>query len=274
MTFRSGQTPGSIECEPEGRTNYTCSGLLRAAVAIALCVILSAGGLDAYAAGTPAPYASQTSDALDDYDTPDAHLVADPLEGWNRVWFSFNDFVLLRIGKPVYKGYEAVTPEELRSGVRNFFHNILFPLRFVNNILQGRFNAAGVEMGRFIVNTSVGMGGLIDVAKKDKPVVPVEDEDMGQTLGVWGFGEGFYLVWPFFGPSTLRDTAGFAGDYFLDPTWFALSVEESIAANGYKQLNGLGPTIDGYESLKSGSVEPYTAVRNAYIQLRREKIRR
>lgn len=221
-----------------------------------------------------APAKGGIDDELDDYDTTDAYLVPDPLEGWNRMWFGFNDFVLLRIGKPVYRGYEAVTPHELRSGVRNFFHNLLFPVRFVNNLLQGKFSAAGVEMGRFIVNTTVGMGGLIDVAKKDKPVVETDNEDLGQTLGVWGFGEGFYIVWPFFGPSTLRDSVGFTGDYFLDPTWFAITFEESLAANSYKQLNDLGPTVDAYEGLKSGSVEPYSAVRNAYIQLRRDKVER
>lgn len=247
--------------------------LLAALLFLAPVTVLAANGAEVLAE-TSAASGTTISDDLDDYSVSPEDHVADPLESWNRMWFHFNDFVLLKMGKPLYSGYEAVTPSELRTGVRNFFHNVLFPVRFVNALLQGEFLAAGVEFDRFMINTIVGFGGFIDVAKKDKPIVEPDVKDMGQTFGRWGMGEGIYLVWPFFGPSTLRDTAGMAGDYFLDPTWILLTLDQGIATNTYREVNNLGPTIDTYEGLKSGSVEPYTAMRDAYIQMRRNIIER
>lgn len=221
-----------------------------------------------------APHAPPTLSAdLDDYDTRNEDMVADPLEGWNRMWFAVNDVLLLKVIKPVHQGYVAVTPDELRSGVRNFFHNLAFPLRFLNCLLQGKPKEAGVEMGRFIINSTVGMAGFIDVAKKDKPIVEPDKEDFGQTLGAWGAGEGFYLVWPVIGPSTLRDSVGLAGDYFADPLGYM--VDDDLLYMGgraYGEFNKADEAIAGYEAVTKSAVEPYTSVRNAYIQMRRAKV--
>jgi phospholipid-binding lipoprotein MlaA len=198
--------------------------------------------------------------------------VPDPLEPWNRAMFRFNDALMDHVARPAYKGYAYVTPEFMRSGIKNFFHNLAFPVRFVNNLLQGRPRAAGVEMSRFILNSTAGLGGLIDVAKSHKPVVPVEDEDFGQTLGVWGVGEGFYIVWPLLGPSSARDTVGLVGDAFLDPVnyvqpwWLALSIDAG------KTFNELDDILDLYDDLKRVAVEPYSSMRDAYIQYRKAKI--
>ena len=157
--------------------------------------------------------AAGDGDDLDDYDTAPAQSIADPLEPWNRFWFRFNDIFYTNIARPVYRGWEAVTHEDIRSGLKNFFHNLMFPMRFVNNILQFRFLEAGVEFGRFIINTTTS-AGFANVAKDKKTIVPVDPsgEDFGQTLGYWGVGHGIYIVWPFLGPSSLRETVGFAGD--------------------------------------------------------------
>lgn len=216
-----------------------------------------------------------TFDEYDDFDDYSAYQpvhIADPLEPWNRMWFHVNDFVLLNIGKPVYKGYKFVTPDVFRKGVDNFFHNLLFPVRFVNALLQGEFLAAGVEFDRFFVNTTIGLGGFIDVAKRNKPVVDRNIGGFGQTLGRWGVGNGFYIVWPLLGPSTLRDSVGRVGDYFASPTWAFLPTDEAFILSSYRYLNDLGPVLNGYESLTRTSLEPYTAVRDAYIQMRNKEI--
>lgn len=168
------------------------------------------------------PYGQmQQSDSLDDYDTAPVDSISDPLEPWNRFWFRFNDIFYLHIARPAYNAWVFITPHQLRSGLKNFFSNVLFPMRFVNNILQFRFLEAGVEFGRFFINTTSSLG-FADVAKGKKTIVPVDPsgEDFGQTLGRWGIGHGFYVVWPFIGPSSARDTVGRAGDLFTDPFFY------------------------------------------------------
>jgi phospholipid-binding lipoprotein MlaA len=161
-------------------------------------------------------------DELDDYASAPLQVIADPLEGWNRFWFGFNDVFYTYFFRPLYKAYAFVTPWELRAGLKNALANALFPVRFVNSILQGKFLAAGVELGRFVVNSTLGIGGLIDVTRDRKTIVPVdpEGEDFGKTLGVWGVGPGIYLVWPVIGPSNARDTVGRAADWLMDPLLF------------------------------------------------------
>lgn len=199
-------------------------------------------------------------------------IVPDPIEGWNRAIFTFNDAIIEHIIRPAYKGYEYVTPGFMRAGIKNFFHNVAFPVRFVNNVLQGKGKAAGVEMSRFVLNTTAGLGGFFNVAKHHKPIVPVEDEDLGQTFGVWGFGEGFYIVWPLIGPSTVRDSAGLVGDYFLSPITYIKPWEAGLGARAVNVFNNLDDVLDLYDHLKSAAIEPYSSVRDAYVQYRRARI--
>ena len=221
-----------------------------------------------------AAFASQEVLPDDDEDYLDSvsQVIPDPIEGWNRAMFGFNDKVIEYVARPAYKGYEYVTPSFMRTGIKNFFHNLAFPVRFVNNLLQGRGRAAGVEMSRFILNTTAGVGGLFDVAKHHKPVVKVEDEDFGQTLGVWGFGEGFYIVWPLIGPSTVRDSVGMGGDYFLSPLTYVQPWELGLGARAVNVFNDLDDVLDLYDDLKRAAIEPYSSVRDAYVQYRRAKI--
>ncbi len=226
--------------------------------------------------------ATTTFAATPSLDEDDAYLntvspiVSDPLESWNRAMHGFNDAMLENVARPVYKGYAFITPQIMRTGFKNAFHNLLFPVRFVSNVLQGKGRAAGVEMSRFILNSTAGLGGFIDVAKSHKPIVPVDEEDMGQTFGVWGIGEGFYIVWPFLGPSTLRDSTGKLVDYFLDPvTYISPTVAPtglSIGIAAVRTFNSLDDILDQYDALKGTAVEPYSSFRDAYIQHRRAKI--
>lgn len=236
-----------------------------------LCLIL-VSGLLVLCAQNPSFAAVKSLDEDDDYLDAAAQVVPDPIEPLNRAMFRFNDVVIEYVARPAYKGYAYVTPKFMRTGIKNFFHNLSFPVRFVNNLMQGRGKAAGVEMSRFVLNTTAGLGGLIDVAKHKKPVVPVEDEDMGQTFGVWGIGEGFYIVWPLLGPSTARDSVGLAGDYFLDPVTYVRPWELSLGIDAVKVFNDLDDVLDLYDDLKRAAIEPYISVRDAYVQHRRAKI--
>jgi phospholipid-binding lipoprotein MlaA len=226
----------------------------------------------AFGAGAPPPSSLPPSDVDEDYLEELAPVVRDPLEGWNRAVFRFNDALIEHAARPAYRGYVYVTPDFMRTGIKNFFHNAAFPARFVNNLLQGRGRAAGVEMSRFMLNTTAGLGGLFDVAKHHEPIVPVEDEDMGQTFGVWGAGEGFYIVWPLLGPSTARDSLGLVGDYFLDPFSYFYPWEVDVGLRAVSVFNGLDEMLDLYDALKGSAIEPYSSVRDAYVQYRQAKI--
>lgn len=212
---------------------------------------------------------------LDDYDTAPVATIADPIEPWNRFWFRFNDIFYLYIAKPVYTGWTWIMPEFIQHGLGNLYHNVLFPTRFINSLLQFRFFEAGVEFQRFMMNV-MGSAGFVNLAKDKKTIVPVDPsgEDFGQTLGRWGFGQGFYIVWPFLGPSSLRDTFGRVGDYFTDPLAYARPWEYPVGATVVFRVNDLGEVLPSYEDLKSISVDPYIAMREAYAALREAQVRR
>ena len=197
--------------------------------------------------------------------------IADPLEPWNRVMFTFNDKLYFWVLKPVAKGYSAIVPEWGRVRVKNIFRNITMPIRFVNNLLQLKIDEAGTELLRFVFNTTAGVGGMFDVAKNIG--LRERDEDFGQTLGVYGIGNGFYLVWPVFGPSSLRDTVGIAGDYFLDPVHYITPLGSKIAVRSVDITNRTSLHIGDYEDMKESALDPYISFRNAYFQYRNNKIK-
>ncbi len=201
-----------------------------------------------------------------------AVTVADPLSFWNRAMFHFNDKLYFWVLKPVAKGYKVVIPGVVRTGVRNFFSNIFTPIRLTSCILQGKVKAGGTELIRFAVNSTIGIAGLTDPAKKYLKL-DISDEDLGQTLGAYGIGNGFYLVWPVLGPSTLRDSVGLVGDRFLNPITYVKPVEASVAIWSYDKINETSLHIGDYESIKEAAIEPYEAFRDAYIQYRRNKVK-
>ena len=202
-----------------------------------------------------------------------AVTVADPLSFWNRAMFHFNDKLYFWFLKPVAKGYKVVIPGVIRTGVRNFFSNIFTPIRLTSCVLQGKVKAGGTELTRFVVNSTIGIAGVMDPAKKYLKL-DITDEDLGQTLGAYGIGNGFYLVWPFLGPSTLRDSVGMVGDRFLNPITYVKPVEASVAIWSYDKINETSMHIGDYESIKDAAIEPYEAFRDAYIQYRNNKVKK
>ena len=213
----------------------------------------------------------------DFYDVPEGSkeedLIADPLEPLNRVFFLFNDKLYFWLLKPVATGYEKVVPELLRVSVRNFFSNLSMLIRAVNCLLQGKIKAFGNELVRFMVNTSGGMCGLVDVAKAGLNL-PNQEEDLGQTLGFAGIGPGIFINWPILGPSSLRDTIGLIGDGFLDPVNYLVPrTKYNAAVRGYDMVNGTSLVLGDYEDLKRAALDPYVSLRDAYHQNRQHKIR-
>ena len=199
--------------------------------------------------------------------------ISDPLEPLNRAVFHFNDKLYFWFLKPAARGYNYVFPEELRIRVRNFFINLLFPVRFVNSILQGNIGGAAVELSRFVVNSTLGIGGLFDPSSRGLNL-PMQDEDLGQTLGVYGLGHGIFLNVPVLGPYTARSLVGWAGDSFLDPvTWYVQPMLLSWGVKGYKKFNEVSLTLGDYEALKEAAIDPYVAIRNAYVQYRNAKVK-
>jgi phospholipid-binding lipoprotein MlaA len=204
-------------------------------------------------------------------DEGNAITIADPLYPLNKAMYHFNDKLYFWILKPVAKGYSSVMPEDIRIVTRNFFSNLTMPIRFVSSLLQLRIKDAGNELVRFVYNSTAGVLGLADAAKADFNIAR-RDEDVGQALGSYGIGHGFYIVWPFIGPSSLRDTVGLAGDYFLDPVSYVNPTEASFGIMAYDEVNETSLRIGDYEDLKKAAIDPYVSIRNAYIQYRQKKV--
>jgi len=198
--------------------------------------------------------------------------VKDPLEGLNRVVFKFNDMVYTVLLEPLAKTYEGIVSEPVRVGVDNFFENLTTPARYVNCLLQGKGQGADIELRRFWINSTQGILGFGNPARDKYGLEPVR-EDLGQTLAVWGLGDGFYLVLPILGPSTLRDSAGMVGDYFLNPVSWVHPSEVRYGVTGLRHVNKGSFHIGEYKALVGDAVDPYILVRQSYAQYRARLIK-
>jgi phospholipid-binding lipoprotein MlaA len=225
----------------------------------------------AYSTDSPTAQASLSDDEeyMDEAEPPVS--IADPLSGLNRAVFEFNDKLYFWALKPIAQGYKAVIPTPVRQGIRNFLHNLESPVRIVNCFLQGKMEATASEMCRFVYNTSFGILGFWDPAK-DYPHLNPPEEDFGQTLGLFGVGNGIYLVLPILGPSTLRDTAGKAVDFFGTFTAYIQPDALAWALKAEDAVNDLSFRIGQYEELKDAAIEPYASFKDGYIQYRKKKI--
>jgi len=195
----------------------------------------------------------------------------DPLEGYNRAMFSFNDGVDKAIIKPVASGYKAVLPGFARTGVSNFFANLGDIWIGVNNILQGKIGAGVSDFGRFAINTTAGLLGVLDVASNAG--LEKHNEDFGQTLGFWGVGSGAYLVLPILGPSNLRD--GFsrlAVDWQGDPLWYVGNVPTRNQLYGVRVVDSRANLLDASQLMEDAALDRYSYLRGAYLQRRRSLI--
>ncbi len=214
----------------------------------------------------------QTKDikADDDFtvDDEDEIKVNDPFESFNRAIFKFNDELYTGVMKPIAIGYRAVIPEKARSSIKNFFTNLLAPVRVVNAALQLKGQDATNELVRFGVNTIIGFAGFLDVARDDFNI-KIKKEDFGQTLGHYGMGSGPYLVLPLWGPSSVRDGFGLLVDgVYLDPVAYLDKTEDYLIVRFIDIETTISLDKDTYEAIKKDSLDPYIFIRNAYTQQR------
>jgi phospholipid-binding lipoprotein MlaA len=206
-------------------------------------------------------------------ETAKVEYAPDPLERLNRGIFYFNDKVYFWFLKPVSQIYGIFIPPGLRTCIRNGFDNLKFPTRFVNNVLQGKFKAAGIETGRFLINSTLGFAGFFEIAGRDFCLPPPVDEETGQTLGFYGMKPYLYIVLPLLGPSTLRDSLGLAGDAFLNPLFYVPQhLWVGVAIRGGIIVNNTSLRIGEYEDFKAAAIDPYASMRQAYIQYRQNEI--
>ncbi len=207
---------------------------------------------------------------FEDYE--EGEIISDPLEPFNRAVFEFNDRLYFLVIKPLAQGYAYLVPEDFRVVIKNFFRNITAPVRVINCLLQGKVKDAANEVLRFSINTTVGVFGLAPVAESFG--IKGKEEDFGQTLAVYGVGQGPYLVLPIIGPSSLRDLVGTATDAFLDPLNHISRLETVAAIQSYKYINKTSLHLGEYEELKASALDPYTALKDAYVQYRNEEVKK
>lgn len=231
---------------------------------------------DTSASGSPAAEVEAEADK-DDFDAmieaPSAETatIADPLEPFNRAMFQFNDRLYFWVLKPLAQGYKAVVPEPARVSVRNFFYNLRYPVRAVNCLLQIDPACFVIESSRFVINTTLGFAGLFDPSSYDEHLKK-NDRELGQTLGIYGVGQGFYIVWPVIGPSSPRETVGAVGDAFLNPVSYLSPWPVELGVRSYQEINATSLTIGDYEVFKEAAIDPYVSMRNAWIQYRQKKV--
>jgi phospholipid-binding lipoprotein MlaA len=196
----------------------------------------------------------------------------DPWEPFNEKMFAFNYRVDRYVLKPVAFVYRKIIPEPLEILIANGFDNIRWVPRFVNNLLQGKWSGAGREMGRFLINSTLGIGGLWDPAK-DYWGIPGSREDFGQTLGVWGSGPGPYLVLPFLPPTTVRDGIGLGVDIFLDPLSYVLPfIPDRLGMRVGDTVNERALNYEVFQGVEETTLDLYSSVRHFYLQRRERQI--
>jgi phospholipid-binding lipoprotein MlaA len=213
-----------------------------------------------------------TSAVGDNFANVPVQKVNDPFQGFNRTVFGFNDELTTYALRPLAHGYALIVPLPVRTGIGNFFDNLQYPVRFVNSVLQGKLTRSAQETGKFVINSTAGVGGLIRVSDHISWLANVPAEDFGQTLGVWGIPPGPYIVIPVLGPSDCRDVVGFAGDYAVSPlNWYTLGILHyafvsnavGIGLSGTRYGNALPKAVGDYDQMKSAAVDPYISMRDA-----------
>lgn len=193
----------------------------------------------------------------------EAYAEQDPWEGLNRKVFQFNEWTDSKILRPVAKAYDKWLPRPIRSGVGNVFDNVFTPAVALNQLLQGKPKRSLSDTGRFLLNTTLGLGGLFDVASKVG--IAKHEEDFGQTFAVWGAGTGNYVVLPFLGPSNVRDSFGLAVSSLINPIRFISPVEDRVAVTALYVLD-LRADLIGVDELVTG--DKYLFRRDTYLQRR------
>lgn len=237
------------------------------------CIVLLAVGF-VLGAGLATPAAAEADSGVQIAQAP-ADTANDPLETFNRNIFEFNEFLQKYLLRPLAEAYKFILPDFLEEGVHNILLNLRAPVILANDILQFEGGRALETVERFLINSTIGVAGFMDVAADMG--IPGHNEDFGQTLGSWGVGEGFYLVLPLLGPSNPRDAIGLVADLFLDPLtqWADNSNRDEInyARTGVTAVDIYSRVMDDLKKLKETSIDYYAAVRSITRQRREAEIR-
>lgn len=251
----------------------TARFLLLILVLLGYQVIAPAG--QASASQAEFPDLLQDESNVDNAEDPTVKLgIRDPLEPMNRFFFKINDKLYDWVLKPTTDVYIWLLPRDLRDCFGNFFINMASPVTLLNSLLQGDLALTGNVISRFLINSTIGVYGLVDVAA-DEFNIDRQRADFGQTLGVWGLGEGIYLYWPLFGPSSVRDSVGLGVDAYFHPVaYFHNNRVLDLAYYTTNKVNSQSLTPDFYEDLRRYSLDPYVASRQAYYEYRKAFIER
>jgi phospholipid-binding lipoprotein MlaA len=194
----------------------------------------------------------------------------DPYESFNRAMFTVNEGIDL-VAKPVAEGYDAAAPLPVKAGIGNFFGNIYDVWTAANNFLQGKGGQGFSDVGRVLINTTVGIGGVFDVASEMG--LEKHAEDFGQTLGTWGVGEGPYFYWPIIGPRTTRDSFGWLVDTYADPVWYVDHIGLRNSLVGVRFIDLRASLLPTDKVVEQAAFDKYNYIRDAYLQNRRSEIR-
>jgi Surface lipoprotein len=254
----------------------TAKRLMRLFLLLAVVVMVFSGtgavAAEELSGATETKQLTGSVDFLNDASYEHQSEIADPIEPFNRVMFVVNDKFYIWLLEPAAIGYSKILPASIRECIGNFFYNLGEPVRSVNCLLQGRFLDAGRVLGRFVINSICGVFGLADPAGDEFSIAPVY-ASFGETLSVWGMGDGLYLVIPLVGPSTLRDFSGTMVDGVALTTyapWNGDTLTVTIVY-GTQAINRTSLHIGEYEEIKSLSFDAYVAIRNGYYQMRNKQ---
>jgi phospholipid-binding lipoprotein MlaA len=216
-----------------------------------------------------------SEDDLFEEELEEVHTVPDPLIGLNRTLFKFNDFFYMKVLGPVAHVYHDVTPDPVENGFSNFFDNVKFPVRLAGNLLQLKVEESFQETGKFVVNSTIGLGGFHKASDQFEGLNPPV-EDIGQALGAWGIGEGFYIVLPFLGPTNARDFVGRYGDRWAHPVsepWTLLDDSTDRTIFGVVDFVSDSPRLmSTYMYFTESAIDPYEAMKDGFSQYRLNQI--
>jgi len=221
-------------------------------------------------------FSDEFEDEFSDDFTDETKSHYNPFDAYNLLMTSINDDMIIHVINPISKVYDATLPQQVRIGISNAIHNIKFPIRFTNNLLQGKFQNVSEELGRFLINSTFGLAGFMDPAKEYKGLLP-HDEDFGQTLGFYDVEPGYHIVLPFLGPSNVRDLVGIAVDAYASPLVNVRGLENYKIPQNFVQSAGVytgyiinenSLKLGQYESLKKDALGLYPFLRDIYEQKR------
>ena len=193
----------------------------------------------------------------------------DPYEGFNRAMFSVNEG-MDKVIKPIAQGYDAAAPLPVKSGIGNFFGNLGDIWIGINNLLQGNGSEGLSDLGRFVINTTIGIGGVFDIASEMD--VEKHSADFGQTLGVWGVSEGPFFYWPILGPRTTRDTFGGVLDFYANPVWHVEDVPLRNSLTATRFVDTRASLFPAEKVIEQAAFDKYDYIRDAYLQNRRRAV--